>query len=129
MTRWLRSPIIHIHLYGKKPFDYIGDSRADLPVWKESRRAVIAGSNMFLLARLRKCADSYDHLEPLDKPGVRSLLKAMRVYQWAKNLLLFAAIFLGHQFNNPPLIFNALRGFAAFSLCGSTVYVLTGDCG
>jgi 4-hydroxybenzoate polyprenyltransferase/phosphoserine phosphatase len=113
-----------IHRYGKKSFDYIGDSRADLPIWKESRRAVIAGSNMFLVAQLRKIADSYDHIEPLDRPGVRSLLKAMRVYQWAKNLLLFAAIFLGHQFTNPALIFNVLLGFAAFSLCGSAVYIL-----
>jgi 4-hydroxybenzoate polyprenyltransferase/phosphoserine phosphatase len=113
-----------VHLYGKKSFDYIGDSRADIPIWKESRRAVIAGSNTFLVAQLRKCADSYDHIEPLDKPGIRSLLKAMRVYQWTKNLLLFAAIFLGHQFTNPALIFNVLRGFAAFSLCGSAVYIL-----
>src|SRR5262245_5807360 len=113
-----------VQLYGKKSFDYIGDSRADLPIWKESRRAVITGSNMFLVAQLRKCADSYEHIEPLDKPGIRSLLKAMRVYQWAKNLLLFSAIFLGHKFTIPALIFNVLWGFAAFSLCGSAVYIL-----
>jgi len=113
-----------VHSYRKKSFDYIGDSRADLPIWKESRRAVIAGSNMSLVAQLRKCADSYDHIEPLEKPGIRSFLKAMRVYQWAKNLLLFAAIFLGHQFNNLPLIFDVLQGFAAFSLCGSAMYIL-----
>lgn len=113
-----------VHLFGKKSFDYIGDSRSDIPIWKESRRAVIAGSNKILLARLRKCASSYDHIEPRDKPGIRSLFKAMRVYQWSKNLLLFAAIFLGHQFTNTALIFNVLRGFVAFSLCGSAVYIL-----
>jgi 4-hydroxybenzoate polyprenyltransferase/phosphoserine phosphatase len=116
-----------VHLYGKKAFDYIGDSRADIPIWKESRRAVIAGPNLLLVAQLKKYTDSpdgYEHLQPLDKPGIRSLLKAMRVHQWAKNLLLFAPIFLGHRFTEPALIFNALLGFAAFSLCGSAVYIL-----
>ncbi len=113
-----------VHLNEKKSFDYIGDSRADLPIWKESQRAVIAGSNMFLVAQLKRSADNYDRIISLDRPRVRSLFKAMRVHQWAKNLLLFAAIFLGHRFNNLTLVFNVLQGFIAFSLCGSAVYIL-----
>src|SRR5262249_25364484 len=35
-----------------------------------------------------------------------------------------AAIFLGHQFNNPALIFDVVQGVVAFSLCGSAVYIL-----
>src|SRR5262249_10156580 len=113
-----------LQLYGEKSFDYIGDSRKDLPIWKESRRALIAGSNKLLVAHLRRSADSYDHIKPPEWSWVRSIFKGMRVYQWAKNLLLFAALFLGHQFDNLTLVFNVLRGFAAFSLCGSAVYIL-----
>lgn len=113
-----------VQRYGKKSFDYIGDSRADLHIWKESRHAVIVSSDMFLVARLRRCADSFEQIKPLDKLWFKSLLKAMRIHQWAKNLLLFAAIFLGHQFNNLTLVFAAVQGFVAFSLCGSAVYIV-----
>jgi len=79
---------------------------------------------MFLVAQLRRCADSYEHIKPLNGSWFRSLYKAIRVHQWAKNLLLFAAIFLGHQLNNLTLVFSALQGFVAFSLCGSAVYIV-----
>lgn len=113
-----------VERYGKKSFDYIGDSRADLPIWKESRRAVIVSSDVFLAAQLWRCADSVEHIKPLDKIWFKAVLKAMRVHQWAKNLLLFAAIFLGHQFDNLTLVFAAIQGFVAFCLCGSAVYLV-----
>lgn len=110
--------------YGKKTFDYIGDSRADLHIWKESRRAVVVSSDMSLIRRLRKCVGSFEHIRPLDRPRLMTLLKAMRVHQWSKNLLLFAAIFLSHKFDELPPVFATIQGFAAFSLCGSSVYII-----
>jgi len=113
-----------VERYGKKSFDYVGNSRADLRIWKASRHAVIVSSDMFLVSQLRKCADSFEHIKPPDKLWFKALFKAARVHQWAKNLLLFAAIFLGHRFNDPALVFSVIQGFVAFSLCGSAVYII-----
>src|SRR5262249_14851622 len=113
-----------VERYGKKSFDYIGNSRADLHLWKECRHAVIVSSDMLLVSQLRRCADSAEHIRPLDGSRLKALFKAMRVHQWAKNLLLFAAIFLGHRFDDLTLVASAVQGFVAFSLCGSAVYIL-----
>jgi 4-hydroxybenzoate polyprenyltransferase/phosphoserine phosphatase len=113
-----------VERYGKKSFDYVGDSRADLQVWKESRRAVIVSRDRFLVSRLQKVADSLEHIAPSGKVWFKTLPKAIRAHQWAKNLLLFAAVFLSHQIGNLGLLFNAALGFAAFSLCGSAVYII-----
>jgi 4-hydroxybenzoate polyprenyltransferase/phosphoserine phosphatase len=109
--------------YGKKSFDYIGDSHADLEVWQESRRAIIVSRDKYLVNELQKRADNLEHIEPAGGIWFKALLKAMRIHQWAKNLLVFAAIFLSHQFDEFTLVFDAMRGFAAFSLCGSAVYI------
>jgi 4-hydroxybenzoate polyprenyltransferase len=58
------------------------------------------------------------------KPLVRTLLKALRVHQWAKNILLFVPLLAAHKALNAPLLLQAVLGFIAFSLCASSVYVL-----
>ncbi|PTL81478.1 UbiA family prenyltransferase [Vitiosangium sp. GDMCC 1.1324] len=58
------------------------------------------------------------------KPFPRTLLKALRVHQWAKNVLVFVPILAAHKALNVPLLLQALLGFISFSLCASSVYVL-----
>nr|QKW93629.1 decaprenyl-phosphate phosphoribosyltransferase [Cystobacter sp.] len=54
----------------------------------------------------------------------RTLLKALRVHQWAKNVLVFVPLLAAHKGLNGPLLLQALLGFLSFSLCASSVYVL-----
>lgn len=49
--------------------------------------------------------------------------KALRVKQWAKNGLLFAALLFSGQFTNPESIGLALLGFLSFSLAASAGYI------
>jgi 4-hydroxybenzoate polyprenyltransferase len=68
-----------------------------------------------------------ENAEYFDLPRRRNYLafvKAMRPHQWSKNLLLFAAVFLSHKFNDLSLIIASAKGFVAFSLCGSAVYII-----
>lgn len=58
------------------------------------------------------------------KPLPRTLLKALRVHQWAKNVLLFVPLLAAHKALNLPLLLQAVLGFISFSLCASSVYVL-----
>ena len=52
-----------------------------------------------------------------------SWLKAFRVHQYVKNLLIFVPILTAHQFNYVA-IFSAFIAFVAFSLCASAVYIV-----
>lgn len=58
------------------------------------------------------------------RPGLRSLLRALRVHQWAKNLLLFVPLVAAHRVLEPSRVVQALLAFVSFSLCASSVYVV-----
>ena len=64
------------------------------------------------------------HRSEPSSPGPRTLLKALRVHQWAKNALVFVPLLAAHKALQWPLLLQALLGFIAFSLCASSVYVL-----
>jgi len=53
-----------------------------------------------------------------------TLLKALRVYQWSKNLLVFVALVFAQQLQVPGQILRSLLAFGAFCAASSTMYVL-----
>jgi 4-hydroxybenzoate polyprenyltransferase len=55
---------------------------------------------------------------------VRSLVAALRVHQWVKNLLVLIPVILDHQVFNVPIVARAALAFAAFCLAASGGYVL-----
>jgi hypothetical protein len=72
-------------------FVYAGDSHADLPVWLGAQAAILAGVSPRLAASVR----AYVPIErefPNRKAGLSIWLKALRVHQWLKNLLLFVPL-------------------------------------
>ena len=50
--------------------------------------------------------------------------RALRVHQWAKNLLLFVPLLASHQIGNVDLLLRGVVAFLLFSLCASSVYLL-----
>src|SRR5688572_23031260 len=52
------------------------------------------------------------------------LTRALRPYQWAKNLLMFVPILMAHQARDTARLTNVVIGFVAFCLCASAAYVL-----
>ncbi len=108
--------------YGK-PFTYAGDSRADLPIWAQCRSAVLVGK----LATLRKrlAADVDVVAEFPSKPvGFRVWARALRLHQWAKNLLIFLPLLLSGTFTDRHRIGLAAAGFLAFGLLASATYIV-----
>ncbi|MEM1042646.1 MAG: UbiA family prenyltransferase [Bacteroidota bacterium] len=53
-----------------------------------------------------------------------ALNRALRTYQWVKNLLLFVPMLMAHRIAEPALWMSAALGFVAFSLCASSAYVV-----
>jgi len=51
-------------------------------------------------------------------------IRALRIYQWAKNMLLFLALFMSHRIFETQLLKQTIIAFLSFSLCASAVYIL-----
>lgn len=107
--------------YGEKGFDYAGNDTVDLKVWSSARQAiVVAGPG------LADAASQVTELGPVF-PALRSSpklwIKAMRIYQWVKNLLIFVPALLAHKVLDGAVLGNSLLAFVAFGLCASSVYL------
>ena len=111
--------------YGHQGYDYAGNSSDDLPVWAAARHAHVVGAGAALERRARAQGNVASVL-PGATPGarLRALLKALRVHQWAKNLLILLPLLAAHVADQPPRLLAALLAFVCFSLCASSVYLL-----
>lgn len=108
--------------FGAGGFDYVGDCDADLPVWRQARRALLVSRTARTEARLRLLLPDLVVLER-QPGGWRDYGRALRPHQWAKNSLLFLPMIAAHAFSPANLLLVALA-FLAFSLVASSVYVL-----
>lgn len=109
--------------YGGRGYDYAGNSRKDLEVWSEARRAVVVAPDRDVKAgaqRLATLERSFDD----GKGRVREYLRAMRPHHWIKNLLVFVPLIASHKVHDLALLLDVALAFASFSLCAASVYLL-----
>lgn len=104
-------------------FDYIGNSRADLALLANAREAMVANPTLGLRVGLRwrgiPIARTF-----MDRPSTaRTLVKAVRVHQWAKNILLIAPLALSHKLAAGPVA-AAVAAFFCFSFMASASYLI-----
>jgi 4-hydroxybenzoate polyprenyltransferase len=112
-----------IKRFGVGGFDYIGDSRADLPVWAASRIAHVAAYDRNIAALAQAVGAERGRAFVSARPGVRTWLRAIRARQWVKNILIFIPLVLAHR---PEVrgVAELLVAFLAFSLLASSTYVI-----
>ncbi|MEM6635712.1 MAG: UbiA family prenyltransferase [Pseudomonadota bacterium] len=109
-----------VEKFGLQGFDYIGDSKADIPVWKRARSGFTVAASAGLKDLVSKENPAIEHISP-QKSKASSALRAMRPHQWTKNLLLFLPLLAAHDFT---AFSEVVVGFAAFCLVASTVYII-----
>jgi len=115
-----------VQKYGENGFDYIGDNKVDLHIWKKSNSALIVEKNNSLSDKAKKVANVSKIFTLPQKNYLKILIKQIRVYQWVKNILLFLPIFMAHKVSGFDSLLTILFGFFAFSFTASSVY-LTND--
>ncbi|MFW2388954.1 MAG: UbiA family prenyltransferase, partial [Polyangiales bacterium] len=109
--------------FGEGGFEYLGDSSADLPVWKAANEA----SMVVPSARTQRAAEQLVPTSSVlvERPEkLRAVVKELRPHQWAKNILLFVPLYFSHQYTDLDLVFTAFMAFLSFSFCASAIYVL-----
>src|SRR5690348_17111813 len=104
-------------------FDYAGNSRADLPVWRYCRDAIVVDSSRAVEA----AAQRYTNVTRLfvsSRGKARAAIGSLRPYQWVKNLLVFVPAVTSHAGLHGPILLKSTIGFLAFSLCASSTYIV-----
>jgi phosphoserine phosphatase len=66
--------------FGAQGFDYCGNARADVPVWKQARKAIVVGGKSIQASaqRVNQATVIFDN----KRSFIRLAIKEMRVYQW-----------------------------------------------
>jgi 4-hydroxybenzoate polyprenyltransferase len=107
---------------GGGPFDYAGNDHADMPVWAVARRALLVNpaTGVAAAARVRF---NVQHVFENRPKTLHTWLRAIRLYQWLKNLLLFVPLLTAHAFTSAAMMRVAL-GFTAFGCVASGTYLL-----
>lgn len=104
-------------------FVYAGDSHADLPIWRAATAAILVGVSSSTRNAI------HDHV-PIERefhsprPTLTTWIKAVRVHQWLKNLLLFVPLLTAFSFLDPAKLTASLIAFFAFSFAASATYVV-----
>ncbi len=109
--------------FGEREFDYAGNSRPDLAVWRRARRAVLVDPDPGI-SRAAAGVVEVDTLIENGRPGISDYLKALRLQQWSKNVLVFVPLLGAHRMGELDLLAQAIIAFLAFGLCASSVYLL-----
>jgi 4-hydroxybenzoate polyprenyltransferase len=88
--------------FGERGFEYMDEAGHGDAIWKHAAEARVV---------LR------------ERNGAAAILRELRVFQWAKNLLVFVPLVTAHAVSRGTLLAE-LAAFVAFSLVASSVYLL-----
>lgn len=108
---------------GGKEFTYLGNGKADIPIWKAASEATVVDPSVRLLKQAQRVGADLRIVSPRAH-RFRSLLQALRVSQWVKNILLFVPLLLAHKVTGGAQAVAALLAFSSFSVCASGVYIV-----
>lgn len=109
--------------YGEKGYIYAGNSSADIEVWAGSYKAIVVNASSKIQTKATQVADVYQ-IFPSKTVKFSDLIKALRVHQWIKNMLLFVPFLAAHQLLNIQSLTALALSFISFSLCASSIYIM-----
>lgn len=110
-------------MFGERGFVYAGNDASDLKVWRRAHAAVIVNAGASVAARAAK--DTV--VERQFQNGgsrLRAMLKALRPYQWVKNLLVLVPLATAHAMGDAAGWISAGWTFAAFCATASSIYII-----
>jgi 4-hydroxybenzoate polyprenyltransferase/phosphoserine phosphatase len=104
-------------------FSYIGNALPDLPLLQNCRQPMVANPTAGLRSALRSAGVTPVRTFTERVSPLKAWPKAIRLHQWAKNVLIFLPLLLAHAWT-PGLLAGALLAFLSFGLCASATYIV-----
>ncbi len=108
--------------FGQRSWDYAGNSKADLVVWKSANQAIVVNASEAVIKKATQHGN-VNLVLPAERVAPIDWLKVIRLHQWLKNLLLFIPLLAAHQAGNFDALWTLVLAFVAFSFCASAVYI------
>ena len=112
-----------VSAYGEGGYDYIGDSKKDLPIFKSARHALLASPSRRLLQQA-SAMGNVAHVFPAVPANAKTFARALRLHQWAKNALLAVPLLSAHLLLSPQAWVNLIIAFFGFGLVASATYLV-----
>jgi 4-hydroxybenzoate polyprenyltransferase len=104
-------------------FCYIGNASPDVPLLTHCLAPMVANPTSGLKTGLRRAKITPVRTFTDKASTLKAWLKAIRLHQWAKNILIFLPLLLAHRWNL-GLIGGTLVAFLSFGLCASATYIV-----
>jgi 4-hydroxybenzoate polyprenyltransferase len=105
-------------------FEYVGDSPADMKVWKAAKAASHVGGGSARTKAIEAAGTPV--VKSFKRPGggIGAWRKAMRLHQWAKNALLFVSPILAVMVTDVAAMTKCLAAFLLLGLMASGTYIV-----
>ncbi|MHB8885614.1 MAG: UbiA family prenyltransferase [Methylovirgula sp.] len=105
-------------------FIYVGDSRADLAVWKVAHGIVLANASPATIKAARNLGKPVEAEFSNPTLTLQDSLKALRVHHWSKNALIFVPLILGHAWVESSAIVQTVLGLLCLLMVTSATYLI-----
>ena len=105
------------------PFDYAGNSSADVPIWRKARKVICVDTPSGVVRTVRSFCVPEEMVTPR-RAYLKLLIKAIRVHQWLKNALIFVPLAAAHRLTDVEADLRVVAAFFAYSFLASSVYVM-----
>ena len=109
--------------FGAGQFVYVGNDTPDLPVMAGAAESMVANPSSRLRSRMRAHGIVPSQSFEERSAPLRSMVKALRPHQWAKNLLILLPPLLSHS-HSLRVIADALLAFFCFCCTASGAYLV-----
>jgi 4-hydroxybenzoate polyprenyltransferase/phosphoserine phosphatase len=109
--------------FGNSDFVYVGNDTPDLPVMASAAESMVANPSRRLRTKMRAQGITPSRAFEERSYPWRSLIKALRPHQWAKNLLILLPPLFAHK-HSIRLLTAALLAFFCFCCTASATYMV-----
>ncbi|MGS5086914.1 UbiA family prenyltransferase [Hydrogenophaga sp. A37] len=109
--------------FGAGRFEYVANGRVDIAVWGRAWGAVTVNAPRSVVRQVAAMGIPHRDIQ-LPHAGWRTWLRAIRLQQWLKNLLLFVPVMTAHEMLNVEALAAAVLAFVCFGACASATYII-----
>jgi 4-hydroxybenzoate polyprenyltransferase len=105
-------------------FEYVGDSPADMKVWRKAAIASHVGGGARMRRAIERCGVRVEQSFGRPGGGIADWRKALRLHQWAKNALIFVPAIMAMKISDPGTLITCLIALPLLGAMASGTYIL-----
>lgn len=105
-------------------FSYAGNDASDVDIWRCAQTIIIAGASPSVTKAAEHLGRPIEGQFPNRNVTMGEWLRALRVHQWTKNLLMFVPLILAHRYADMQALMHVTLGFIFMSIVASATYLI-----